>query len=245
MSKESSDLTNMAQALTNVGVEMITKPTILKDPKIALIPWYSNLDSLREQAAAMATWDHDLIIHAPVDDVIVGLPNHGLSAAEIGEWGYRNVFAGHYHNHKRLRIGVYSVGALCHQTWGDIGSRAGFVIVQPDGEVEHVESSAPKFIEINDEGDLSFAKGNYVRWKAPVEELSQAETYRDELLNEYGAAGAMICPVKVEHEPAEGRIAPTSIDVSFDKLIDDFIQLKSYSSPSQLSGVCRDILLHI
>ena len=75
------------------------------------------------------------MIHAAVDGVIDGLPSHGIAAADLEVYGFNRVYFGHYH--KELTEKVIPVGATTHQTWGDIDSHAGFIIVGDDDTIYH------------------------------------------------------------------------------------------------------------
>ena len=50
---------------------------------------------------------------------------------DLAKLGFRRVFAGHYHHHCSFEDGkVWSIGATTHQTASDIGTKAGFLLVQ-------------------------------------------------------------------------------------------------------------------
>ncbi|SFJ49627.1 hypothetical protein SAMN03159338_1566 [Sphingomonas sp. NFR04] len=166
--KHASALGNAMQALDELdGFTAVTNSTLIDtadDEQVMMVPWIEDLNELREVCKASADPERDLIIHAPLNGVIKGLPDHGLDPAEVKAWGYRRVFIGHYHHHQQPAPGVYSIGATTHQTWSDPGTLAGFLIVDPTS-VEFHESLAPKFVNIDDvaEIDVDAVNGNYVR----------------------------------------------------------------------------------
>lgn len=180
---KSEALGNAIQSLDELdGFTAITEPMLVGD--VMMIPWIEQLDELRRVAIANANPGHDLIMHAPLNGVIRGIPDLGLDPDEVAAWGYRRVFVGHYHNHKAFVQGrVYSVGANSHQTWSDPDTLAGFLMV--DGNtVTHHESLAPKFVNIDEPCDIirSLVEGNYVRLRikdADETELADAKAKLD------------------------------------------------------------------
>lgn len=180
--KHASKLGNAMQALHELpGFTAVTDPllvTAADDQDVLLIPWIEDLAELRQLAIASASPDRDLIIHAPLNGVIKGLPDHGLDPVEVKNWGYRRVFIGHYHHHCEQAKGVFSIGATTHQTWSDPGTKAGFLLVD-DASVTFHESLAPQFVNIDDVADIDpvTVSGNYVRLRlkdADADELTAA-----------------------------------------------------------------------
>lgn len=186
--KHADQLGNAMQQLDMIdGIVVITKTEVTDDA--VMIPWIEDLDDLRAEMAKHADATKDLIIHAPLNGVIKGLPDHGLDPDELAKLGYRRVFCGHYHNHKEFAGGVYSIGATTHQTWSDPGTAAGFLLVYPD-RVEHHESRAPKFVN-HDGGDLIDKRqfdGNYVRLRMKDVTDDEIEARRKQI-EECGAKG--------------------------------------------------------
>lgn len=168
----SSKLGNAGEALAGAGVHVVSEPFIHHGHKFVLIPYYSSNDRLREVIKEQINLipseivgEYSLFIHAPLNGVIIGIPDHGFSSHELAAFGFKSVFCGHYHNHKSFG-NVYSVGALTHQTFGDIGSKAGFLIVD-GGKVTHYTSNAPRFVDYDTSWDeieeVEYVTGNYVR----------------------------------------------------------------------------------
>jgi DNA repair exonuclease SbcCD nuclease subunit len=231
---EGKEVTRVSSAITSLagpGVRVIDQVTA-RDNMI-LVPWIEDISKLKEELKNIksALSGHelstcDLILHAPIDEVIPGLPAHGLTAAWLADLGFKRVFAGHYHNHKDFGNGVYSIGAIAHHTWSDVGSKAGFLIVSDDSVKWH-KSHAPEFIDITTDMERSdveiLAEGNYVRAKIRAAKNSDIEAGRKWLLDN-GAKGVVIQPIK---EAARARVGATvkagaSIDVS----IGDYIKSK-------------------
>jgi DNA repair exonuclease SbcCD nuclease subunit len=233
--RDSTKLGNAMQGLGQIrGFNAHTEPTWVGD--VLMIPWVQDLDELRDLLRKEATLcgghkpgltERDVIIHAPVNGIIKGIPDHGLHAAELAAYGFRRVFAGHYHDHKVMEEGrVISIGATGHQTWSDPGTKAGFLIVWED-RIEHVESLCPKFVDLgqvmadpNDDLGM-YVKGNYVRLK--LDDVTEAEIkeWREEL-SEAEAAGVIVIATK---KAATGRSgASTKAAISIDASVVHFIE---------------------
>jgi DNA repair exonuclease SbcCD nuclease subunit len=231
----------------------VTKPCF--DTKRAFIPWCSNTTELLAavtelgveiEAAGIDIATVDLIIHAGINGVLTNLPDHGLDAADVRMFGFRRVFAGHYHNHKSMEDDrVISIGATTHQTWGDIGTKAGFLIVEEDS-FRWFASHAPSFVEITsatepDEIPL-IADGNYVRVRDFRLTDAEVQLMRKELIG-FGAKGISF-QVAREVVSARGE-APTKVS-SLDESIDGFITTKLAEEEADLVSdvrtYCADIL---
>lgn len=204
--KDSVALSSAVTALEGVGVRVCHSTFGFSDDKVIMIPWYDNLENLRNEIkvsslpAGHNLNEWNLIIHAPLNGVITGLPDHGLSSEEISLWGFKNVFAGHHHNHVNTARGIYSVGALAHHTWSDVGSKAGFLLVDADtSEVKWFKSHLPEFVDIKaemSETDAELAAdGNFVRIKVIDTKMSTVEQMR-EWMTKAGAKGVIVQPVK-------------------------------------------------
>jgi hypothetical protein len=261
--KDSERVSSAVTALEGVGCRVIHETELIVEGDMLLVPWFDNVtalkDELAEQVRAMREdgFDpakNDLIIHAPVNGVIKGIPEHGLESTWLAELGFRRVFAGHYHNHTMTCPGiakpnpagtkgaedeflpgygpVYSIGALAHHTWSDVGSKAGFLIVgeeHPDN-VKHYPSQLPKFVDFDEsvlDGDstvnLPF-KGNFVRLKTHSTKLSDINQAREALLT-MGAKGVVIVSVPKPAEERTGAIASSvSAGASIQQSISEFIK---------------------
>jgi DNA repair exonuclease SbcCD nuclease subunit len=216
--------------------------------RVCFVPWIPNIQDLKNAIIDARDSDPkngeiDLIIHAPIDGVIPGLPDHGLSPEWLAEAGFRNVFAGHYHNHKRFPGNVWSIGAIAHHSWSDVGSKAGFLIVSDDG-VKWFKSHAPEFVEITadlDPDDIPLiVDANYVRAKVSYEESKRVGEIRS-YLEKCGAKGVVILAQKEGGAIARAGStikAGESIDVS----VSEFIKKKEYDDPENLAVLCMSLL---
>lgn len=245
-SNSSNDLSSAATALSSVGVEIFNTPTEIShgEHKILLVPYIDSLTELKDILETHADGKLDLIIHAPVDGVIAGLPSHGLDPEYLGVLGYKRVFAGHYHNHKDFENNVYSIGATSHQTWGDVGSRSGFLIVDY-AEILYQASRAPSFIDLDPETDKDdvhlIVDGNFVRVTLEIEKESQVAEMRDFLMKECGAKGVLINRIK-KAATVSRTGATASSGKSISVSVGEFIKGKKYGHQSELVGLCEQIL---
>lgn len=206
-SKETTSLGSSVQTLSETfselgGFYVENEPAFDSIAKFAFVPWISNTETLLKEIDQLGDRMHragedvqhfDLFIHAGIDDVLPNMPAHGLTASKLADLGFGRVFAGHYHNHKDLGHGVYSIGATTHQTWGDVGSRAGFLMVD-DKSVAFHDSRAPKFIDVSgmsEEDMVLTVPGNYVRFRGEAMTLDQIRELR-EFLSDNDAKGVSI-----------------------------------------------------
>ncbi len=249
-SEESDVIGNAAQSLTGVingegGVsgQSYMCNSISEIGDVVMFPWMKSIDELKASLESHADSQKTAIIHAPVNGVIMNIPDHGLDADYLGKLGYKRVFSGHYHNHKDFGNGVYSIGAMTHQTWGDIGTKAGFIAVHGD-RVHHSASHAPKFIGLDpamDSTDIELvADGNYVRVVMNVEKESDASDMRD-WLKESGAQGVSIHPIR-NLTPTARTEATVKSGASVKASVADFIVAKKYDRQKELNALCLSII---
>lgn len=224
--RDSEAIGNAMQVLDELnGFTAVTSPTDVGDA--VMFPWFSELDELRAEMNRLADPDKDAIIHAPVNGVIKGIPDHGLEADELAEMGFKRVFAGHYHNHRVFCEGkVISIGATTHQTWSDPGTLAGFLIVD-ENEFEFHESKAPKFIDLKDadEAHERIVRGNYVRVKMDEVTEHEIKEMREEL-EEMGALGVRLIATKKREVTRVGvsRTSSMSLEQTVGAFVSDHLK---------------------
>ena len=250
---EAKNVERVSSAVTSlegVGCFVASGGNFLLRDGVVLVPWIENIDELKTQLIAARDSlseselkECDAIIHAPIDGVIPGLPDHGLSPEWLGDLGFKRVFAGHYHNHKSFPKGVYSIGALAHHTWSDIGSKAGFLIVK-DNNVQWFKSRAPEFIELNADDDSDelplIVDGNYVRVKTTMTSAADIAGIR-ETLEGYGAAGVTVIAQK-DASVVSRSDATVSAGSSVEASVSAFIKGASLDNPDKLLTRCMEIL---
>lgn len=248
--KHTSKLGNSFQSFHDVlRFDIITRPEEVSDNTI-MIPWQATTADLRKVIEKLED-DYepsdrakmDLIMHAGIDGVLTGVPEHGLTASEVASWGFRRVFAGHYHNHVVLEGGkVISIGATTQQTWGDVNTNAGFLLVWPDRFQFHA-SHAPSFVDVDGTTDPDelplIVDGNYVRVRGMRMSALQIETMRTELA-EMGARGVSF-QVTREVTTARGP-SPVAKAVSLDVSVQNFVKDMKSEHESAVLAECNDIL---
>lgn len=249
-SKHSARISNAVTALEAVGVRVMHEPWVEEgwgDGGFAFIPWMPDLKELWIQIRRVAENLKDgpltLFLHAPLNGVIPGIPDHGLDPADLGALGFKRVFCGHYHDHKRHAGEVYSVGALTHQTWSDVGTKAGFLIVEDDC-VHRFDSHAPRFIDLNasaiDPEELPLmVDGHYVRAKIESSDPKEIDTLRAALID-YGAKGVVINSVRASAVTA--RTGSVAAGASLEASVVDFVRGKKFDNEPAVLAECNDIL---
>lgn len=206
-------------------------------PDILFVPWIDSVADLKTELLRISAEyvtrrsKIDLVIHAPVNGVIMGIPDHGLEPQWLADLGFKRVLSGHYHNHKVFCNGkVISVGATGHQTWSDVGSVAGFMLVYPD-RIEHFPSELPQFIDVASDMPVSeiakLAPGNYLRVKVTTSKLADIQKMRDWLTG-LGAKGVVILSVKQPTEERATGAATVHAGASIEQSISSFIRSKSF-----------------
>jgi DNA repair exonuclease SbcCD nuclease subunit len=251
--KHSTRLGNACEMIRDdKAVKVVSEPQFFEHHDgtcVLVVPWHERIADLKatieSEARRTARQQTDLIIHAPVDGVIPGLPDHGLTPAYLASLGFKRVFAGHYHNFKDFGNGVYSIGALTHLSWSDVGSKAGFLIVYDD-KVDWRCTHAPQFVEVTDETDPTeiklLADGNFVRIKVKSGTSSaQINELREWLEKDCGAKGVRLDVVKAPTRVREGTgsiKAGSSVEAS----IAEFIKQKGFANVERVMADALKVL---
>lgn len=198
-------------------VSTIQAPTFFEDDMVAMIPWQNTRAGMNCAVNFVKDYldnigldpkDVDLIMHVGINGVIVGMPDHGYSPDELAGLGFKRVFSGHYHNHKTFNVGgcdVVSIGALSHQTWSDVRSKAGWIEVY-DEDFKFHESKTPKFMDIGDATDPSEYEGNYVRVRGIELEEKEIRELKS-TLEDAGALGVIVHAVAKSKITTRGTTA--------------------------------------
>lgn len=254
-SKTSSRLSSAITALEKVGCSVVNELRVFQHLGIAMIPWNPSINGTKTSIGLKAQIESidvalrpelDLFIHAPVDDVIIGIPSHGLDATYLASLGFRTVMSGHYHNHKYLGNGVWSIGATTQQTWGDVDTKAGYLIVDHslgDKAVSWRASHAPQFVEIDSDTDPAeipmIVDGNYVRAKINSNKSGDIEGLRSYLIK-HGAVGVNILPQK--SVVASVTRASIAAGATVEGSISAYITGAGFANPADLALRCNDVL---
>jgi len=245
--KEVSFLTSAAAMMQGeVGFHLIHKE-FAHDDMCMYVPWKSSpaayLSVIADAADSVSETRRsalDLIIHAGIDGTLSDMPPHGITAEALAKFGFRRVFSGHYHHHKDFGNGVFSIGATTHQTWSDVGTQAGFMMVYADREEFHA-SYAPQFIDITgdeDPAELGLKiEGHYVRAKIGTASATVVGDMRALLMRE-GALGVQIMAVPNGKTVTRAGVAPKSLSSVEQSVL-------SYVDEQKLSERVRDICSEI
>lgn len=246
-SDDSQELTNATQALQALGCVVVTEPTYFEDDDVFMVPWEPSLSELKK-TLKQGQADHSpetAIIHAPLNGVIPGIPDHGLEAKELSGLGYKFIFCGHYHNYVDFGNGVFSIGALTHLTWNDVNTIAGYLIIDADREVHQYETNAPRFVDydesLSNEQAAKLCAGNYVRVKLGEASEKEIQVIRELVQSEYEARG-----VTVHAQPKRtttARKATITAGASLGASVNEYIEHSETSVDKDLlSRECETIM---
>lgn len=249
-SNDSQRLTNACTALVSPFVEVNSEPFEYPDDKVIMIPWVPRTGDLLTVIAEMREGidpsQYDLIIHAGIDGVLSGVPGTGLTGEKLAEFGFKRVFAGHYHHHVEVVPGVYSIGALTHQTWSDVDTQAGFLSV--GDEVEHHEPHAPRFVDITDVMDCDdafpledYVLDNFVRVRGESWSEEEIRSVRDKLMW-MGAAGVVV-HATAPSSKATARTGAVTSSASLESSIGAYVNdAELEGDRAEIAKECLDIL---
>lgn len=112
----------------------------------------------------------------------------------------KHLFTGHYHKHTRVSDQVTVIGSTMQLTWADEGDKRGFIVYDTTtGEIEHIESKAPKFVTIDTDavgarGHNPF-EGNFIRVVGATHNVDAIRTH----ITEAGARSVEFIQNKEEH----------------------------------------------
>jgi len=248
-------LTSAVTMLSEEGVSFWHKPngqlaTVEGAGHMAFMPWIPKQADLLAAIGDLAeevrdrgelVESYDLFIHAGIDGVLKGMPDHGLTAERLAEFGFRRVFAGHYHHHANMGAGVYSIGSPTHQTWSDVGTKAGWLLVN-DGGVRWMASHAPNFIEVTGEEDPDelplIVDGHYVRARIGKATAAEVAEWRDRLSG-MGAKGVLIQSVPAPATEARGAVRAGALH-SLEAAVADYAKAQGFAPA--VGAICTEIL---
>jgi len=251
---KSSALSSSITALRDVGMQVWSDgpgSTIVGEVSVTFVPWEPDLNKLRKYIAtehpAHLGRPSALVLHAPLNGVIKGLPDHGLTPDDFKDCKYDKVFIGHYHNHKSFKIGnceVISVGALTHQNFGDVDNLAGYLLWYPDtGVIEHHVTAAPKFMRVaaEDVDDLTPAQvaDNYIKVvDGEFDDEEEIQAIRDALILK--GAKAIVVEGSAKR-PAVTRGTTSSAAPTIHSILGDYVQ-RTYPGDTATLAEALDIL---
>ena len=247
--KETTELGSSVKMLGKNAV-FLHQPEIIHFPQVAMVPWVSTaigtLEAIEKLANELGTSvsRYDLIGHRGLDGTLSNMPASGFTAEAVAEFGFKRAFFGDYHHHRDFGNNVYSIGALTHHNWGDVGTKAGFLMVHHD-HVQWFCSNAPKFIDIADveaAEDLPLVvDGEYVRARVKTAKPAEVNKWRNDLFA-MGAKGVLIqttAPLAIEKREGVSVKSLAALDQS----VQDYVAERKMRS--EVATICADILREI
>ena len=240
--RNSEELGSAISVLRGVGCLVANTPMIYANAM--LIPWQPTKEKFLEAIKGLEPYMDDgysIICHAPLDGALERFASsdsiHPDEIKEVAGKKLGRVFAGHIHNHKRIGDEpMWSVGAIAHHNWGDVGTKAGFMLVDEEkGDVKFRASHAPQFVELEADSTveeaLLMADGNYVR--ATVEDMTEAEIkdFRVQLENAGAKGVTIICHAKPQDVAQRMEIKSTE---SLEAVVAKYAQAQVNDSPEKL-----------
>lgn len=251
--KHSTRLGSAVTALEGVGCKVCSETSVLESEgqiPVICVPWHEKTADLKTELESLSSGyvGHDVLIHAPIDGTLAGIPAHGLSPEYLSGLQFERVFAGHYHHHKDFGEGVYSIGALSHHTWSDVGSKAGFLIVS-ETEVKWFKAHTPEFVDLsvaNDETEAEIlAEGNFVRARINDGSMKAVESMK-EWMRKAGAKGVVVQVIKEPTKAREGGVVHSvRAGASIEASIAEYIKGQSFANPEALQVECQKVLAEV
>lgn len=249
-SRDSNKLSSACEALRKVsGVTVVSETALFVEDRVAMIPWFDDMNAVRAEIESVIRLvgsqigEYTLILHAPLNSVIAGIPDNGFYAAELAKHGFARVFCGHYHNFKSFPGNVYSVGATTHQTWNDVNTIAGHILVQ-EGMVAHVQSKAPKFVDYDtdweDDDAIERSANNYIRVRLGAATEEEIDLIRDHVKG-LGARGVIVQAIPTPKTAATARSSTVSSAPTVRSSISEWVKANS-TAGAALETLCDQIM---
>lgn len=220
--KSSDTIGNSMASLSAIrGVTVYNEVTLVNE-RYLFIPWMEDANDVLKtiQEYTDRYVNLEVFCHVGLDDVVPAKIGNTISPSKLLELDFKYVFCGHFHNHVRFNNRVFSVGALTHQTWRDIGSLAGFILVDNAATRPlHKETKAPQFIQYETAKWIDTAsKGNYIRATGFEISKEKAVEIRDYLM-ERGAKAFLD-----QTSRPSLRKKDISVSIEAEKTIDEALQ---------------------
>lgn len=256
---EDAEVTDFGDAATvletgddpDASIVVCHNTAIYDDERVVLIPWENTRSGLLERvqevreeliAGDSDPADYDLLLHTGINGVITGMPDHGWAVSELDAFGFKRVFAGHYHAHRVFDLGdgrsVVSIGAMTHQTWGDVGTISGYIIVE-GADFEQFQDCAPKFVNFEDVESEEDITGNYVRVRGADYDEDDINRIR-EALDGSGAAGVSI--QAIPKNKVITRTKTTSKTVRIEQSVTDWVKKADLRNQEEVEKLALDVL---
>lgn len=245
-SNGTTELGNSFQSFSNIeGFRIFTKSGIAAydEHRILMVPWFDNPFLLYNELIDIADGftpeereTIDVVIHCGINEVFPDMHQNGLAAENLAKLGFKRIFAGHYHDHKSMCDGkIISIGATGHQTFKDVDSKAGFLIVG-DTDFKHYNSGLPEFINLDYETDIEelpfVVDNNFVKIRLKNLTEKEINKVRSEL-ETFGAKGIIVESLKDTKIVGTSTISGIS---SLNDFVMDFVN-RNYSSDEDFEEI--------
>jgi DNA repair exonuclease SbcCD nuclease subunit len=200
--------------------------------------------------------DYNIILcHTGIQGARVGssyimVKDHDVDTGVLQHNKYTACFFGHYHEHQKVFLNGYIVGAPAEHDWGDSGGTRGFIHVTIDDgkvDVKHIPTprEIPRFKLINDESSLEDIKPwDFIRFKTKE---SITQEHKNNIEGMIGAACGEI-PKWLEiipepkNENKEAFVIPSKA-TSAESILDDWVDHSKIELPREkLLQVGKQIL---
>lgn len=201
--RDANDLGSAVDAFRAIGCQVVNDEPkcfyVSENEAVLCVPWQATKQKFLAtlEKIEVPNISFDVVCHCPLDGVFSHIS--GSSAVDPHDVKkvfentlFKRIFAGHLHRYEKICDFAWSVGAIAHHNWGDVGAQAGFMLVS-DSEAIHVDTLAPKFIELTTETlehGLDLIDGHYVRATLQLSEKEVKEVRA--LLEKKGAKGVTI-----------------------------------------------------
>ena len=146
---------------------------------------------------------------------------------------------------------MISIGALAHHTWSDVGTKAGFLLVD-EGEVSWRKSHLPQFVDLAqlatvDPDDVPLlVDGNYVRVRVEADKSKEVEQARKELMD-MGARAVLVQPMPKTAAVRAGTTAATvKTGASLEASVAEFIKgMNGLADSARVAAAALDVLASV
>jgi len=144
-------LLEIAQEFSENKIQLIDKPTLLKEERLYIEPYSRRISEVNERLKNIAIEnDYVFLGHQDINGISYGgAPvTNGLDADFLSK-KFKFSFIGHYHNPAVVRKNVISVGAPLQNSFSDLGTQKGWWIFDGNETKFEENTISPIFKEIS------------------------------------------------------------------------------------------------
>ena len=191
---------------------------------VLAVPYTDDTNEVRRHlgeadARRQGAWTHTLaVLHVGFDGARVGPHEYRmraeLSAGDVPE-GFDLVVSGHYHQPQWIDQGrrIAYIGALTHQSWGDVNQPRGYAIADvARGTLDRRETRAPRFVRVTPAELATLRAGDFVELVLPFDADELAMAAGRQALEAAGVGGGQVirAPAPVTVPTTRLGVAPTA-----------------------------------